>query len=150
MFVLLSELRDLIAAVQEDVIGEVWVQDDLTIRQLPMDMVTSAITCTAQSGERVQLWRGEVETAGLRTPEKAPETIAAVRARLDAAMMIMSSALHTALPGAQLRKGLFLEPGLFAELAGFKGEQHIWVVRQPDGLSTRTVVRQAGVTDGTS
>jgi hypothetical protein len=159
MFVLLSSLHDFIAAArdagrplfsQDDLkveyltepIRDIWMQDDLTVRQLPLGVVTSALTCSAQSGALILIWRSEVETAGLRVPDKSAEIIDAVRARLDTARAILAGALNTALPHTALRPGLLLEPGLLAELPSFKCEQHIWVCSQENGLSTRKVLRR--------
>ena len=88
--------------------------------------------CTAQSDERILLWRAEVESAGLRLPEKTQEIVDAVRARVDTAKAILATTLNTELPRVQLRSGILLEPGLLAELPTFKCQQHIWSCSQPD------------------
>jgi len=142
MYVLLSELRDLFDAVKLEGIPEIWVQDDITIKQVGSSTVTSAVTCTAQSRDRVLIWRGAVETAGLRMPTTAGDIVDAVRVRLDQALQIVAIALHNEVPDATLRKGMLLQPGLFAELPHLKGEQHIWRVDQRGGRSTRTIARR--------
>ena len=142
MFVLLSDLHDFIDAARSDALGELWMQDELTTRHLPLAQVVSSLICTAQSDERILLWRAEVESAGLRLPEKTQEIVDAVRARLETAKAILATTLNTELPRVQLRNGILLEPGLLAELPTFKCQQHIWSCSQPDGLSSRVVTRR--------
>lgn len=145
MFSLLSELRDFLNAVATDNIGEVWLQDDLLIRQMvPISSITSALTCTARRDDLVLVFRAEVETASIRTSTQGKEITDAVRGRLDRAMQLLVLGIREIAPDIALRKGLLLQPGMFVELATFRGEQHIWQIAQPGGLSTRTVERATG------
>jgi hypothetical protein len=150
MFVLLSTLYDFIAAAHQDRVAEVWMQDELTERHLPMGLITSALVCTAQSGDRILLWRAEVERAGLRVPEKTAGITDAVRARLDTAKALLAVALGAALPRAPLRSGVLLEPGLLAELPTILCEQHVWICMQDGGLSTRHVMGRPEVANAST